>query len=238
MKHRSDVGGERIDALYYLLAELHHRVDGYRYLRDCGGRSGWPDRGVYFFFEDGETRRDGKSLRVIRVGTHALRAGSRTTLWKRLSQHRGRIGGAFPGGGNHRGSIFRLHVGTALLASRRYPAAVGRAWRGRGLGSREVRRVEYPLERDVSTFIHDLPFLWVAVDDPAGPDSDRGVIERNSIALLSNGRSPVDPPSPTWLGLHADASAIRASGLWNVNHVDDGCDPSFLEVLARHVTRM
>jgi hypothetical protein len=49
---------------------------------------------------------------IVRVGTHALETGSQTTLWKRLSQHRGQ---ARSGSGNHRGSIFRLIVGTALI---------------------------------------------------------------------------------------------------------------------------
>ena len=28
-------------------------------------------------------------LRIVRVGTHGLKTGSRSTLWGRLSQHRG-----------------------------------------------------------------------------------------------------------------------------------------------------
>ena len=72
----------------------------------------WPNLGIYFFCEAGEARsRSGAGLRVVRVGTHGLKAGSRSTLWKRLSQHRGR---ARDSGGNHRGSIFRLVVGMAL----------------------------------------------------------------------------------------------------------------------------
>lgn len=110
-----------LDAFYELLEELRPRVGGYRYLRDCGADSGWPLRGVYFFFEHGEKRKDGKSLRVVRVGTHALKAGSRSALWRRLSQHKGRTGGSFPGGGNHRGSVFRLHVGGPCLAVDRTP---------------------------------------------------------------------------------------------------------------------
>jgi hypothetical protein len=41
------------------------------------------------------------------------------------------------------------------------------------------------LERDVSWHIGSMTFLWLAV--PSRPDgsSDRGLIERNSIALLS-----------------------------------------------------
>jgi hypothetical protein len=56
---------------------------------------GWPQRGVYFFTEEGERRHDtGEGLRIVRIGPHALKKGSRTTLWDRLSQHRGRKGPA------------------------------------------------------------------------------------------------------------------------------------------------
>ena len=72
----------------------------------------WPRRGVYFFFEPGESRSlSGTGSRIVRLGTHALANGSRSTLWQRLSQHRGNAKGD---GGNHRGSIFRLLVGVAL----------------------------------------------------------------------------------------------------------------------------
>ena len=86
-----------------LLHELAQRTGGPRYLADHGSRTGLPQRGVYFFFEPGEVRGDGKTPRVVRVGTHAVSEGSRTTLWQRLSQHRGRVRGRHTGGGNHRG---------------------------------------------------------------------------------------------------------------------------------------
>ena len=67
------------------------------------------------FFEESELRSDsGDGLRVVRIGIHALKRGSRKSLWNRLAQHRGIIK---RGGGNHRGSIFRLLAGTALAAS-------------------------------------------------------------------------------------------------------------------------
>jgi len=53
----------------------------------------------------------------------------------------------------------------------------------------------------VSRYIQSMSFLWVAVEDPPGKDSDRKVIEVNAIGLLSYlGRPPLDPPSPSWLG--------------------------------------
>ncbi len=97
---------------YELLADLEARLGGARVLADCSGRMNWPERGVYFFFEPGEARASAEGRRrVARVGTHALIAKSQSTLWRRLSQHRGV---ASTGGGNHRGSIFRLLVGIAL----------------------------------------------------------------------------------------------------------------------------
>ena len=90
------------------------RVGGARTLGACSGRLGLPRRGVYFFMEDGEVRSDsGTGPRIVRVGTHALTEGSGTKLWSRLSQHRGPTKS---GGGNHRGSIFRLIVGTSVMA--------------------------------------------------------------------------------------------------------------------------
>ena len=88
----------------------------------------------------------------------------------------------------------------------------------------------------MSVYIRAMPFLWVAVDDRPGPGSDRGVIERNSIGLLSNYvRTPFDRASKQWLGGYCNRDRIRGSGLWNSNHVDEGYDPQFLALLARYV---
>lgn len=220
---------------YEILQRLENRCGGSRCLRDCSGRSGWPQRGVYFFFEPGEVREEG-GLRVVRVGTHALTSKSRTTLWNRLAQHRGHLGGSQPGGGNHRGSVFRRHVGRALLRrdANAYPDAVHKTWGVGGAAARQIRGPEYQLEQAVSSYIRAMPFVWLEVPDAPGPASLRAYIEANAIGLLSNrGREPVDPPSSSWLGRHADADAIRESGLWNVNHVDRECDPDFLNPFAK-----
>ena len=119
---------------YDLLDRLTARIGGARLLSECHGHMGWPTRGVYFFFEDGEARSDsGVGRRVVRVGTHALKPGSNTKLWNRLSQHRGV---AKSGGGNHRGSIFRLLVGAALMAHN--PSRVVLVWAQGGPGQRAV----------------------------------------------------------------------------------------------------
>ncbi|MAY33586.1 MAG: hypothetical protein CMM86_13375 [Rhodovulum sp.] len=195
----------------------------------------WPMRGVYFFFEDGELRsQSGSGPRVVRVGTHALKAGSRTTLWKRLSQHKGV---ARSGGGNHRGSIFRLIVGTALLNR---DGLECESWDNRqSTVPRDVRLAEQPIEQMVTSVIGAMPFLWVDVGDDAGAESERGIIERGSIALLSNWqKEPIDPASESWLGNRCNRERVRTSGLWNSNHIDEAYDPKFLDVLERRVEQM
>jgi hypothetical protein len=96
---------------------------------------------------------------------------------------------------------------------------------------------EHSLECEVSKVIGCMPFLWLAIGDDAGPDSLRGYIERNSIALLSNYKKhPLDPASGAWLGHHCDRERVRSAGLWNSNHVEESYDPAFLADLHRLVS--
>jgi hypothetical protein len=218
---------EDLIRFYSILDKLKENIGGDRKLAHCTGRIGWPERGVYFFHEKGEDRTDtGNGPRVVRVGTHALKAGSGTTLWTRLSQHKGQHG---TGGGNHRGSIFRLIVGAALIDRHGYHFPT---WGNGNTAKAEVRAAELNLECEVSRFIGNMPFVWLALGDRPGPESVRGYIERNSIALLSNYQKPVlDLPSQNWLGRQSDRERVRNSGLWNSNHVDQHYDPAFLDRL-------
>jgi hypothetical protein len=230
---------EDLRAFYDILDALSVRVGRPRALRDCQGRMRWPQRGVYFFFEPGEVRTtSGSGPRVVRVGTHALKPASRTSLWDRLSQHRGP---ASSGAGNHRGSVFRELIGEAMIMRRRGTGlaswGVARSARAAaevlGRPAAHVRSEEHALETEVSTVIGQMPFLWVEIGDEPSPRSLRGFIERNAIALLSNAdRMPVDPPSTTWLGMHSRRESVRKSGLWNSNHVTEAYSPAFLEAFA------
>ena len=227
----------RLDDLkrfYNSLALLEKRHGGALRLSDCSGYMKWPARGIYFFMETGEDRAvTGNGPRIVRVGTHALKAGSKTKLWTRLKQHKGTVRS---GGGNHHGSIFRKIVGAALIEKDglNYPS-----WGKGSSAPREITEREQPLERAVSTVIGEMPFLWLAVEDEAGPESLRGYIERNAIALLSNwGKQPIDPLSTSWLGHLSDREKVRTSGLWNSNHVNEDYDPAFLDVLARLIDEM
>lgn len=221
---------------YHLLDQLEDQVGGKRRLSECTGRMDWPVRGVYFFFEEGEVRRtgSGRGPRVVRVGTHALTSGSKTKLWNRLSQHRG---SAKTGGGNHRGSIFRLLIGEAL--GNRHPSHQLDSWGKGSSAGPEIRMREKDHEKRVSAYLGAMPFLWIEIDDDPGAESARGVVERNSIALLSGLHGdPVDPPSKDWLGHHSGREKVRLSGLWNQRHVDEQYSASFLDDLERRIRAM
>ena len=214
---------------YTLLQELERGIGGKRTLADCDGRMDWPKRGVYFFFEPGENRSgSGNGPRVVRVGTHAIKGKADTTLWSRLRQHKGTLR---PPGGNHRGSIFRLLIGEALI--RRDGLTSGAGTWGQGSNApRDVREDERLSEIEVSRHIGAMPFLFLPVLDAPGPDSQRAYVERNSIALLSGYSSAsIDPPNPQWLGFNSSRERVHRSGLWNNNHVDEDYSPEFLDVL-------
>jgi hypothetical protein len=170
----------------------------------------------------------------VRVGTVALKEGSNATLWKRLSQHQGT---QKSGGGNHRGSVFRLHIGTALMNRDNWPEAIKETWGKGSNASKSVRQVEHEFEKKVSQYIRKMPFLWLEVADPPGPTSQRKYIERNSIALLSNfcdPDTPIDTPNQDWLGQYASSEEVRRCGLWNANHTRECYDP----VLFKHLEQL
>lgn len=219
-----------LERFYCELARLARFCGGPVRLGEARLTSDFPSRGVYFFFEDTELRRNGIASRVVRVGTHAVSKGSSSTLWNRLRTHRG----TDAGGGSHRSSIFRLHVGNALMDREpgRWSAP---AWGVGGSADKPTREAEGSLELEVSRTLRSMSFLVLDVSDEPSASSDRSYIERNSIAILTQVGRVIDPSSPDWLGAHSDRQSIRSSGLWNLDHVGVEYDPTFLDVLSFYV---
>jgi hypothetical protein len=241
MNVQSEAAMRGTSRFYELLARLEGMPLQGASLASILAGAALPSRGVYFFREAGElfpqsTAGSAALPRVTRVGTHAVSTGSKSTLRARLRAHLG----AKSGSGNHRSSIFRLHVGNALLGME------GRTLATWGVGSvapkalrdsGDAKVAEAVLERRVSMLIGAMPVLWVNVPDDPGPASERAVIERGAIALLSNNLAPLAAPSISWLGRHSIREEIRASGLWNLRHVEDRSGLAFLDVLERAVER-
>lgn len=164
-----------------------------------------PKQGVYIFF-DPLDESSSNFKRVVRVGTHAVSSGSRSTLWSRLKAHRGTSDG-----GNHRSSIFRLHVGAALIAKLHLDCPT---WGVGQSASREVVEAERFVERLVSDYIGKLLVTWVEIDDPASRTSDRLIVEESLIALFA--ASDQEHRGESWLGDYSPKREIISSGLWNV----------------------
>ena len=215
---------QHLDRFYDLLDTLEGKLGGARTLEHSDGQMTWPQRGVYFFMEDGEDRSNQKRKRIVRVGINAKHATSRTTLWTRLRQHRGNKNT----GGNHGASIFRLLVGTALITRDSLDCP---SW-----GEKDQPCKPLFVEQQVSEAIGKMPFLWLEVDDG---HEGRSYIESNTIALLSNlGKPAIDPPSADWLGHHCQRPKVQKSGLWNQQKTDKPYNPSFLDDFARLVGQM
>lgn len=219
--------GDMLAAFHGEFDRLLDGLGGGVELATCHGRMNWPKRGVYFFMEPDEMRPDTPTRpRIVRVGTHGLTAGSKSTLWGRLSQHRGPAGGL----GNHTVSVFRRHTGAALV--RRDPGRFrDDPWRDDPPADIAGAQA---LEAAVSAYLGRMKLVWLDIEDEPSPLSERGYIERNAIGLLSAGTSPA---SPSWLGHHSDRESVRRSGLWNVNHVGEAVDGGFVARFAQLVTR-
>jgi hypothetical protein len=222
---------------FYELLEAHSELQGGRTRLADMKMVLLPQRGVYFFFDESELRQDsGDGPRIVRVGTHALTAGSKSTLRQRLAQHRG----TKKSGGNHRGSIFRNLVGQAFLS--RGVSGLCPSWGVANdltkassvlhIDRHSLVLCELPVEQYVSDYLAKLTFTFLNIDDEPGANSRRGLVEQNSIALLSNFERPaLDTPSLSWLGNMSNRDLVAGSGLWNQRHVNETFNQTFLDYL-------
>lgn len=216
----------------WLMNQLWMAQSGGRSIEEINGRQDWPSRGVYFIVAPGLGMERSQMPRIVRVGTHAVSQGSKTSLWDRLGTHRG----TSAGGGSHRSSIFRLHVGrayTRFAKAETWPVS----W-GQGQSAPlEIRRGEDALEQQVSKHIRAMHVLWLDVGDEPGPRSERAYLERNAIGLLSRMGLLRPSAKDDWLGHFSSDWRIVASGLWNLNHVFRRPDADFIERLTVAVER-
>jgi len=159
-----------------------------------------PAKGIYVFFEQGETDvcQGVRVPRIVRIGTH--KKDGRFT--GRIRQHYRRVNSLR---GSKNGSVFRKHVGSALLRMADPQDPRLELSLGQKGGS------YFEVEEEVSkTLRNNFTFSCIRVDDAA----DRIYIEKGLIALLAR-YSPLKP-SKNWSGHHAANEKIRDCGLWNV----------------------
>jgi|AntDeeMetageno50_2_1112565.scaffolds.fasta_scaffold00806_10 hypothetical protein len=230
--------------IYSKLGDLKEQTGGPFFLSECDGHMDWPDRGIYIFFthdSNQELSPVGEST-VARIGTVGVANGSSNTLWGRLRQHRGNQRGKYAGGGNHRGSIFRLHVGRALIEREglheQYPHwGTKHADWPEDVETEFVREQEHSLEQRVSDYIGTLPFLVLDVPGEPGPKSDRALIEQRLISTFSFYHRTHNLGSDDWLGVDSPKPEIYKSQLWNINHVEGFSDPTVVHEVEEYVQK-
>lgn len=183
-----------------------------------------PSVGMCFYFEEGQYRESGTELRVVRI-EHNHQRKDKMTLFDCLLQHRGTSSGPYKGGGNHRNSLFRNYVGTAIMKQNHIQCET---W-GQGKSNHALRKKEHFMEQEVSRQLGSMFLIILPLPLPGISHDLVQYIERNAISMLSNfHRSAIDAPSPGWLGRYCSNSLVSSSGLWNTRSVVDQYHPDFL----------
>ena len=172
-----------------------------------------PKRGVYVFLDPNEDTIYSNILpRIVRIGTHAVSNGSKSTIRQRLIAHYGTQSSS---GGNHRSSVFRKHIGTALLKGKFSDKRLN-SWGKGSNAKKDIKDKEEWLELKVSSEIRKLWCCVFEIDDMPSKNSKRSTIEKLLINLLSN--SNIDLISKNWLGKNSDSKEIMNTGLWNIQY--------------------
>jgi len=163
-----------------------------------------PRSGIYLFFEKGETIMIDNRVfdRIVRVGTH-LKDGN---FPGRIRQH---YGNKHSLRGNKNGSVFRKHLGGAIIRRENPDDPRLTGW------LKQMGPSYEDIEEKVSRTLRN-NFTYVCF--PVTTKDERLSLEAALISLLA--QHPLGKPSPTWLGLWADSPIIRSTGLWNTNETD------------------
>lgn len=180
-----------------LTQTVHNLLLGTPRLNTSADKRALPADGLYVFFERGEFVNVGDRHieRIVRVGTH-----------RKDGRFPGRIRDHFSG--NSRASVFRRHLGGALLARDDPHDLRIDPWMS-------GTRPDFPeVEERVGQELRE-QFTFCAI--PVAHASEGLRLERGLIALLA--QEPLGPPSRAWLGRHALRPEIRDSGLWNTQHL-------------------
>jgi len=156
-----------------------------------------PQNGIYFFFEEGEFCRYGDVVqpRIVRVGTHRVQ----NRFPKRIQQH-------FQG--NKNDSVFRKHLGGAILRRRKPDDFRLTQWLKQDTPT--YKEVEELVTKELTGHF---TFKCITVENR----KERLDLEERLIATLA--KCPSCEPSEEWLGHDASSEEIRRSGLWNTQHI-------------------
>lgn len=184
-----------------LLPELYSLIDPLQRCNHLTARRNLPWNGIYLFFENGEeVVLGGKRYpRIVRVGTH----NKDGNFPQRIRQHYGNVNSLH---GNKNGSIFRLHLGGAIMIKDNPNDPRLPSWLVH-MGASDPQ-----IEEQVSKQLREnFTFVWFEVPE----STDRLTLEEGLIALLAS--DPRNSPSKEWLGQYSAKDTICRTGLWNTD---------------------
>jgi len=202
---------------------LHQSLDAlplFSYLFDVAAL---PSNGVYFFYEKGERcGHHAAKPRIVRVGTH--RDGNfRSRIAEHFLLNERKMAFTEDQPAPHDRSIFRKHIGGALLNKARDPYLsvweidlTPRKTRDSKRHLRDISK-ESAIEREVTQVLRqNFSFRFIEIADEMQRMGNQG-LERALIGTLAS--CPQCRPSAGWLGCYSPNVRICESGLWLIQNL-------------------
>ena len=180
-----------------------------------------PDNAIYFLYENGEFNGHGNDPRIVRVGTH--RDGN---FKSRICEHfipKGLTFDKYKPAPKDR-SIFRKNIGRAIINKTRpeYLPIWEIDFMTSGNRSHSDKR-DMNFEQEIEGKITDIlrsqfSFRYIEIQDQKDRMGKDG-LEGRLIGTLSHCSACC--PSAQWLGRYSPKEAIKNSGLWLVQHLNE-----------------
>lgn len=183
-----------------------------------------PKNGIYFFYEDGEYwGHGGVKPRIVRIGTHKD-GNFRSRIKEHYLLDESKMNFDSNKAAPRERSIFRKHIGRALLNKRRddylkiweidFTSRKNRNEFGR---LRDIRK-EKEVESEITKVLRgNFSFRFIIVDNQLSRMGSGG-LERPLIGTVAHCR--LCRPTGNWLGGHSPKKQIEQSGLWLVHHLN------------------
>jgi len=199
-----------------------------------------PNNGIYFFYEDSEHwSHGGKRPRIVRVGTHKD-GNFRSRIAEHFVLDERKMNFDTTTLAPHERSIFRKHIGRALLNRSNDPYLkvwnidfTSKASRERDAHLRDIGK-EKTVECEITALLRKyFSFRYIVVAQESVRMGVSG-IERKLIGTVA--QCSECSPSRVWLGNQSPQPQIRETGLWLIHHLKTPTlSPAEMNLLAKAI---
>jgi len=201
-----------------------------------------PENGIYLFYEDGELwGHGGLKPRIVRIGTHKD-GNFRSRIKEHYLLDESKMNFDSNKAAPRERSIFRKHIGRALLSKRRDDYLkiweidfTSRKSREEFGHLRDIQK-EKGVESAITKILRQhFSFRFIIVDDQLSRMGSEG-LERSLIGTVAHCK--LCKPTDNWLGGHSPKKQIKGSGLWLVHHlkaneISEGHKSAILSAIAK-----